>query len=208
MQGFWKSPSEPAKHQAEGEANVKFFATDLCLNSGGTHVERIGPEHGLHGDVRHHREWSVHEHRWWSELAPELDGHLPIDAGEHRHTGPGVRRQSRRHGLLTDDLGPQTAMKISGRARAGHSVRRPCFALWNTVMSVPSSGIMTAASHIKPDSEAGSIHLEVVTDDDLSFPTLADLVQILLVGKAGLCSGAVIQNQKSGLGLPRNLGQL
>ena len=59
-----------------------------------------------------------------------------------------------------------------------------------------------------PDSEAGSIHFEVVTDDDPSFPTLADLVQILLVGKAGLCSGAVIQNQKSGLGLPRNLGQL
>ena len=50
--------------------------------------------------------------------------------------------------------------------------------------------------------------LEVVTDDDLSFPSSADFVQILLVGKAGLCSGAVIQNQKAGLSLPRNRGQL
>jgi len=33
MQGFWKGPSEPAEHQADGEANVKFFATDLYLNS-------------------------------------------------------------------------------------------------------------------------------------------------------------------------------
>jgi hypothetical protein len=55
---------------------------------------------------------------------------------------------------------------------------------------------------------AGSIHLEVVTDDHLSFPSLADLVQILLFRKAGLCSGAVIQNQKSGLRPPRNVGHL
>ena len=44
MQGFWKGLSEAAEHQAEGGANVKFFATDLCLNSGGTHVERIETE--------------------------------------------------------------------------------------------------------------------------------------------------------------------
>jgi hypothetical protein len=55
---------------------------------------------------------------------------------------------------------------------------------------------------------AGSIHLEIVTDDYLSRPSLADLVQILLVRKAGLCSGAVIQNQKTGLGLSCNVGQL
>ena len=73
----------------------------------------------------------------------------------------------------------------------------------NASKNQPASGYFA-----EPDQLAGSVHLEVVTDDHLSFPSLADFIQILLVRKAGLCSRAVIQNQKSGLRLPRNFGQL
>ena len=73
--------------------------------------------------------------------------------------------------------------------------------------SIARASRLQGSRHIKPGSVL-SIHLEVVTDGHPSFPSLTDLVQILFVRKAGLCSGAVIQNQKSGFRLARNFGQL